>query len=74
MRSCAFLGLVSVLVLAAAGPVAAGEGAGMVVLNVGGYWRCRYAGGTDIVRTEDGKLVPVHPSKPRERIRKTVDG
>jgi hypothetical protein len=44
------------------------------LLSESGYWRCRYAAGTDVVRTKDGKLVPVHPSTPRETVRKTEGG
>ena len=70
MKSCMFLGLFSALVLTAAGPAAADT----VILNTDGFWRCCYAGGTDIVLTKDGTLIPVHPSRPRGSIRKMVDG
>ncbi len=74
MRKCTFLSLFWALVLAAVGPAAAGERAGKVVLDTAGYWRCRYARGTDVAVTKDGKQIPVHPSQPREKTREMVDG
>jgi hypothetical protein len=47
---------------------------GLVLLETRSFWRCRFTWGTDVARLESGELVPVHPDKASERIRKAVGG
>jgi Glycoside hydrolase 123, catalytic domain/Glycoside hydrolase 123 N-terminal domain len=49
-------------------------GSAGAVLEAGSYWRCRYTGGTDLVLTADGKRISVHPTMPRAKSSKIVDG
>ncbi len=42
------------------GPAAAGAKA---ILDTDSFWRFHRAGGTDVVRTDDGKMMPVHPDR-----------
>jgi len=63
-----------VLISSAVSSVLSAEGTGGTILNTGSYWRCCLVRGTDLVRTAEGKLVPVHPHEPTKRGYTTVNG
>ena len=46
---------------------------GLVLLENGSFWRCRYAWGTELVRLESGELVTVHPDKATTRVGRGKD-